>query len=351
MKAHLLADDLNYILSKTAKSWEQMRNQRVFITGGTGFFGCWLLESFIWANKQLNLNAEAVVLTRNPESFVKKYPQFKNQPGLSFHTGDVRTFTPPAGQFAYVIHAATEVSVAQCDGLAMLDTIVEGTKHTLDFATRCGAKKILYVSSGAVYGKQPSKVTHISEEFHIQPALHSPNSSYAIGKCTAEHLCALYAKRYGLEIKIARCFAFVGPYLSLTSHHAIGNFINHALEGNPIVINGDGTPYRSYLYAADLAVWLWTILFHGEAIRPYNVGSDEALTIAELAQIISTLSERKLDITVMKHPTVNSEVERYVPDITRAKRELNLTVQLNLKQAIQATYQWFSAMQGEQVCK
>src|SRR5215471_10451273 len=99
-----LASDLDHVLKQTAGVWEELRGQRIFITGGTGFFGCWLLESFAWANEKLKLNASAVVLTRNLDAFRKKAPHLAAHPAIQFHPGDVLTFGFPSGRFSHVIH-------------------------------------------------------------------------------------------------------------------------------------------------------------------------------------------------------------------------------------------------------
>jgi nucleoside-diphosphate-sugar epimerase len=348
-----LAADLDYVLLQTAPLWEQLRDQQIFITGGTGFFGCWLLESFVWINAKLNLNAKAVVLTRDPSAFANKCPHLFAQPDLHFHQGDARNFTFPEGEFSHVIHAATEASVTlnENNPLLMLDTITQGTKQALEFARHCGAKRFLLVSSGAVYGKQPATLSHLSEDYPCQPNIVDSNSAYAVGKCTAEHMACLYAKQYGLDVKIARCFAFVGPYLPLDIHFAIGNFIRDALKNNFITVQGDGTAYRSYLYAADLVIWLWHILIYGQTGRPYNVGSDEAVTIAELAQLVSNNFPSKPPVKILQTPSAGSPPHRYVPDVTRAQNELGLTQKISLIPAIQATLQWYSNESRESIIR
>src|SRR5947209_7804617 len=108
---HLLERDLNHVLAHTASIWESLRNQRIFITGGTGFVGTWLLESLAWANEQLKLDVTAVVLTRYPESFFKKAPHLAGNKALQFLEGDAHSFKYPEGRFPLVIHAATEKTI------------------------------------------------------------------------------------------------------------------------------------------------------------------------------------------------------------------------------------------------
>jgi dTDP-glucose 4,6-dehydratase len=334
-----LAGDLDHILSHTKELWEELRDQMIFITGGTGFFGCWLLESFAWANDKLHLNAEAFVLTRDYEAFLKKAPHLATNPAIKFHIGDVRNFEFPDGHFPFVIHAATEASAKlnEENPLLMWDTIIKGTRHMLEFARHAETKGFLLTSSGAVYGKQPFDMTHIPEEYTGAPDPADPNSAYGEGKRAAEMLCAMYAKMYGIQTKIARCFAFVGPYLPLDIHYAIGNFIRDGLQGDPIQVKGDGSPYRSYLYAADLAIWLWALLFRGESCHPYNVGSENDITIASLAKEVAGHFKPELSISIKRKTLSNQLPERYIPSNNKITRELGVQQIVDLKEGIKRT--------------
>jgi dTDP-glucose 4,6-dehydratase len=335
-------------MAHTTGLWDELRGQRLFITGGTGFFGCWLLESFAWANEKLDLGAQALVLSRDPAAFAIKFPHLAGHPAIRFHPGDVRTFDFPAGHFSHVIHAATPSSVPEAPR-SLIDTIVQGTARTLDFAKQCGARKVLFTSSGAVYGQQPATITHVPEDFAGAPDLADVRSAYGEGKRLAELLCAVAAQESGLEVKIARCFAFVGPYLPLDVHFAIGNFIRDGLAGKPIRVNGDGTPYRSYLYAADLAIWLWTIFFSGVSCHPYNVGSEAAISIAELAETVASMFGAGISVDMARKAKPGHPPERYVPGTQRAQRELGLKTLIDLQEGIRRTIAWYASPDaGEQ---
>jgi len=342
MAGHPLSADLDHVLLRTRPLWEELRGCRLFVTGGTGFIGCWLLESFAWANDRLGLGAEALVLTRNLEAFARKAPHLARRPDIRFQAGDVRDFAFPAGRFSRVIHAATDASSKLNDEHpgVMLDTIVTGTRRALDFSAQCGAKQFLLTSSGAVYGRQPATLTHVAEDCAGGPDVSSPQSAYSEGKRMSELLCAIHARQHGLEVKVARIFALAGPYLPLDTHFAMGNFIRDALAGGPIKVNGDGTPYRSYLYAADLAIWLWTILIRGASNRPYNVGSRNPLTIAQVAEAVSRALPGHAPVEIAHKPVPGQPAARYVPDTARAQQELGLREWVPLDEAIRRTAQW-----------
>jgi dTDP-glucose 4,6-dehydratase len=112
------------------------------------------------------------------------------------------------------------------------------------------------------------------------------------------------------------------------------------MAGGPIKVNGDGTSYRSYLYAADLAIWLWTILLRGASNRPYNVGSRQPVSIAQLAEAVRRTVAPQAEIQIAQKPVPGQPAARYVPETARAEQELGLREWVSLEEAIRRTAQW-----------
>lgn len=342
---HPLATDLRELSDITdASVWDALRGARIFLTGGTGFFGRWLVESFLWANQHRALGASLTVLSRDPERFIAQAPHLAGEAALSFHRGDVRSFTAPEASFTHIIHGATEAGGMQRvnDRLHMADTIVLGTRRVLDLA-RTTQARMLMISSAAVYGRHQTSATPIPETSNAGPLITDPTIEYDEAKRMAEALCVLYHQAYGVPVAIARGFAFVGPFLPLDQHFAIGNFIRDALAGDRIHVRGDGSAVRSYLYASDLARWLWTMLVHAAPIRPYNLGSGQAVTIAELAHTVQRVVNPQVGVVISGTPVPGAPLSYHVPDITLAEHELGLLPSVSLEEAIRRTAAWHRA--------
>lgn len=331
--------DRDHILRHTADLWPALRGASIFITGGTGFVGTWLLQSLTWADDQFNLQVKATVVSRNPDAFAAKSPHLATHRALTLVEGDACAFPYPEGEFPFVIHAATECYFAAVPEhpLSTFDRDLKATRRVLEFARTHGTRRLLFTSSGAMYGKQPPDLTHIPEDYAGAPSTMDLQSSYGQAKRISEWMCAMYAAQYGFDALIARLFVFVGPHLPLHANFAVGNFIRDAMQGGPIRIAGDGTPYRSYLYAADLAIWLWTILLKGKSSHPYNVGSAEEVTIADLARTVVENTHPGTPIEIAGKPIPGAPPSRYVPNVDRAAQELNLRPLIDLPEGIRRT--------------
>ena len=321
-------------------------SQHLFVTGGTGFFGRALLRNWL---DQINTGAIVplvTVLTRSPDAFLKAYPEFSDQPWLHFHSGDVcKPHTLPSGaSFTHVLHAAADSTFGpQLMPLQRYDQIVNGTRNLLDFAVASGAHRFLLTSSGGVYGAQPAHLERIPENWHGIPDPLNPDNAYSIAKRAAEHLCALYGRAYGLHTVVARCFSFIGQDLPLDVHFAIGNFIRDALWRDELVISGDGSPQRSYMDQRDLANWLLVLLERGHAGQAYNVGSDQAIRITDLAQLVRDLIAPTKPISIRGRFNSNNVRNIYIPSVHKVREELGLEVKIPLAEAILAAAN--SAMQ------
>lgn len=340
--------DLDHVLAHTEPLWDDLRGERVFVTGGTGFFGQWLLGTFAHANRRLRLGASLVALTRDPDAFRARTRSIVADDAIELRRGDVRSLEPGVERFACVVHAATESSTQPHAGdhLHMFDTVVGGTRRTLEFSAAAGAGRVLLVSTGAVYGHQPPDMAHMREDYTGGPDPLDPGAAYAEGKRAAELLAAVFHTRRDLPVSVARCFAFVGPCLPLNAHFAVGNFIDDVLNGRGVRVRGDGTARRSYLYAADLVIWLWTVLMRGAPGRAYNVGSEAATSIADLAARVAASGEPASLVTIDRAADPDRAPARYVPSTQRARDELGLREWIGLDDAIARTLAWHRVAVG-----
>lgn len=331
-------DDREHIVRHTTAIWRDLAGANFFITGGTGFYGKWLLESIAAGNDLLGAQARATILSRDPARFAREVPHLAARREFSWQVGDAADFTFPDEDFDYLFHFAT-ASAAEVGsgGTAIIMQTLRGTERVLQFARTKSIKRLLFASSGAIYGPQPADLSHIPEDYRGCPDPSDPASAYGEMKRISETLCV----SSGVDCVITRGFSFLGPYLPLTDKFAAGSFIRDALAGGPIVVKGGGRTLRSYLHAADLTIWLLAILVRGKSRRAYNVGSDTAISVLELARSTSQKSVRPIEVQV---PAILAPgtLDRYVPDVARARQELILDVWIDLPDALQRTLSWTS---------
>jgi UDP-glucuronate decarboxylase len=309
----------------------------LFLTGGTGFFGKALIRHWSTLHNSGLSVPEVTALSRSPEKFLSENPEFRLEPWLRFHQGDIlqpETF-PSGASFTHLLHAAADSTLGpQLDPLERYTQIVDGTRYVLDYAVSNRISRFLLTSSGGVYGPLPPGTSQIQETYNGMPDPLNPQHAYSIAKRCAEHLCALYQEKYGLSTVIARCFAFVGRDLPLDVHFAIGNFVRDALTKEEIRVSGDGSPIRSYMDQRDLAYWLVRLLESGSAGQAYNVGSDQAISIRELAYLVRATLARNKPVLIQNAMPESSTRSRYVPSIAKAQHDLGLSLNYTLEASV-----------------
>lgn len=340
----IVAEDVDRLLARTTGTWDGLRGARVFVTGATGFIGSWIVEALLAADASHGLELGITALSRDPSGFSARHPRLAASSALRFVAGDVRDFVLPSGTFTHVIHAATESATRldRDDPATMLEVCREGTRRVIDLVVRRDSTRFLFVGSGAVYARPPDGAVRLFEGMPTAALPGERSGAYAEGKRAAESICLDAAAR-GAGVTIARLFSFVGPRLPLDAHFAVGNFIRDAIAGGPIVVRGDGTSVRSYLYAADLVEWLVTILLRGSPGRAYNVGGEEGVSVADVAARVAAVAGvlhpggTAPRIVTLGEAIAGTAPERYLPDCSRARTELGLCPTTSLDEAIRRT--------------
>ena len=335
-------EDLEHILTHIGAGFSALNGSSFFITGATGFIGRWITEALLAANEAWNMKTRICVLTRDSAKFSKVAPHICNNPALSLINGDVRSFTLPATRFSHLIHAAADTQMTRdVNSEKELTSVIEdGAMHIADLAASHTPQKLLFLSSGQVYYPHTSPQKYREDESTVRAA--GGASPYGMSKLNAELLLCDRGSKVHFDVIVARCFAFIGPFLPLDGHFAAGNFIRDLIMGRPIGITGNPLAVRSYLYTADLVIWLLNILTKGKPFHPYNVGSEEPVTIGQLASTVAACAPAKVrEVTISAKPDTNAPFDYYVPSTARAREELGLRQTISLATAVSKTVNFY----------
>ena len=324
---------------------DKIQDNSFFITGATGLFGSWMMAFLHWTVKRKFAEPKVAILTRSKIRC--------SQCWFDVIEGDIKDFQLGRTAFDYFIHLAAPTAQDTYQGMKDLekfDMLSIGTRRVLDYAMNLANKRVLIASSGAVFGG--------FDKSRIDPILECDDSTFpydssmpglGLGKKVAEFITNDYCVNGLVDASIARCFSFVGPGLPTDLHYAIGNFVSSAVNGEDIIIKGDGSNIRSYMYLGDMVSWLMRILFMGKQGEDYNVGSDEKISVLELAKIVKNTLKTTSKIVVLgnTNEAVGTPPNHfYVPNTQKAQKELGLDSYSDLATSIADYASYVRQMRG-----
>ena len=340
-----LLSDLEEVNEHSRSDLEHLVNGNVVITGASGFIGTWLALSWASARKEFRGEGKLLLTSRSPQSVLEQALNIDEKCPVHVISSDIKNFTiPDEFHKGHIIHAATPASASlnSDDPYTMFNVIIEGQERILAEALRTSSR-LLFLSSGAVYGNQPLDLEKLSEECSFEKNEGGKISAYHDGKRAAEMQCDIAALRWGTDVVTARLFAFIAPFLPFGTHFAAGNFMQDALQGSQIVIKSGGGSVRSYQYGTDLCSSLWALLVRGTKGEKYNVGSEDAVTIKDLAYAVTRNVNPLAKVEITGVDTIENTT-RYVPSIEKMNSQLKLKNQVDLDEAIQRTALWWQQM-------
>jgi nucleoside-diphosphate-sugar epimerase len=338
----LVRSDVESILAGRTELLAALRGQHVFISGGTGFLGTWLLELMAELNRSHNFDLKATVFSRRARAFAARWPHLAQIRGVRFEEGDIRYISEVPRDVRFIIHAAalSDRRLLASQPAVVAETNGLGTLRLLQAANLLeDVQKFVLLSSGLVYGAQPWEMPGISETYAGPLRSAEVSSVYAESKRFAEVVAQCAISESKLPVVTLRPFAFVGPYQSLQLPWAVTDFIRDSLNGGPIRIMGDGSTVRSIMYGADFGFWVLAALARGRPREIYNVGSPEPIELGALARLITKHFSPQPEIRTRVGQS-GHERNRLVPIVDKAVKDLGVSLTVPLDEAIQRTIAW-----------
>lgn len=323
IQAHVsydIEDVIEKICSRSRESIRELKYSKILFTGATGFFGFWFLKVFIYLYEKKYFRGEIYIVTRDSENLSSNFLGIDKLNWVHIIEDDISKVNLNHLSPDHLIHFASTSAMETFNNIqqiSKLDTLYFGTKNIFE---QCGSslQKVLFASSGVAYGHIAGE-TRISEKNYSIINSQEEKFGLCLAKLAAEFQINQYSKKFRFNYSIARCFSFAGEFMPLELHYAFGNFINDALNSRSITIHGDGTATRSYMYIGDAIEWFLTLLAKPKN-EIINVGSDQMVTIKEIAEVIADKANTNALMLDVSDDEGNFSRSVYVPDLEKIQR-------------------------------
>lgn len=275
---------------------EELQGKAVLVTGASGTIGSFLVDVLLYCNRENHMHIRIYAAGRNVERLASRFDGMRTDElqFVSYDAGEPLSFEI---QMDYIIHAAGKAFPAAFnrDPVGTITENVGGTFRLLEYGRSHGAKRLLYVSSGEVYGQGDLSLDSFDESYCGYLDTTAPRSCYPQSKRLVETLCASYTKQYGFETVIVRPCHTYGPWMTDQDNRANVQFVRNVLRGEDITLNSPGTQMRSYCYVADCVSAILTVLLKGKSGEAYNSANHDArITIAGFARVVAEAANRQV---------------------------------------------------------
>lgn len=275
---------------------ERLDHSRILITGAGGLICSALVDVLLRRNDAFGADIQVYAAGRNPKTLEKRFDHWAGRDDLHFVAYDASEPIACEEPFDYLIHGASPANPAAYNAqpVETMTANFVGTYHILHYAQKCGAKRVLYISSSEVYGKKEGAQPYHEQEYGFLDIL-NPRACYPSSKRAAETLCAAYAQEYGMDTVIVRPGHVYGPTATPADNRASSQFPRDVLEGKDIVMKSAGTQLRSYCYVLDCASAIAAVLLDGNSGMAYNISNrSSVVTIRQMAQAFADAAGRAL---------------------------------------------------------
>lgn len=288
-------DDIKAVASLDLP-WDKLSGSNILITGATGLIGSCLVKVLLSRqNKDYNVYATG----RNEIRAKERFKEFADDPAFHFFKYDVMKPLEGDESFQYIIHAASNASpnFFATKPVEIIKANINGLSNLIEYGIKHDLKRILYVSTGEVYGEGDGRTFTEDYSGYVNPM--SPRSCYPSSKRAAETLCVSYGVEYGIDSVIARPCHIYGPNFTESDNRVYAQFIRNVLEGKDIIMKSTGEQFRSWCYVVDCVSAIIHILLKGENGQAYNIADENSnITIRELAEMIAEIGGKKVVIDI-----------------------------------------------------